>query len=259
MLKFIENTKRIKNSLKNTFFGFSFNKNSGMTILELMVVIGIFATISGTILFNYRDFSDGVSLQNLAQEIALQGKRAQTLASQGRKPLLTDAQQTDMIESGTDIFLPSDWVSSYGIAFKSDMPKSFIFYFNSKEYYSPATGPQGQETLEDRNTYLWDFVDSTYNGCGRAGSECVEEIKITDGSYIDMICLNSEALDCSGGAIADQVHISFTRPYLDARITAVEGGNLTEDVAYAFIRISTPDDSQKRYITFWKTGQISVN
>jgi len=268
MLKFIENTKIIKNSLKNTFFGFSFNKNSGMTILELMVVIGIFATISGTILFNYRDFSDGVSLQNLAQEIALQGKRAQTLASQGRLPVLSQTQRQGIELDGTGL-VPSDWISSYGIAFDASMPKSFVFYFNSRAHYVlTPTGPLGQFTLEDKNTYFYDFVDASYVGCGSTAlSECMEEIKITDGSYIDMICLNSEAADpdCANGTRimssvdSGQVHISFTRPYLEARITGIENSDRLEDMASAFIRISTPDDSQKRYITFWKTGQISVN
>lgn len=228
-----------------------------MTVIEMVVVIGIFATITGTILFNYRSFSSGVSLQNLAQEIALQGKRAQTLASQGRFPTLSQAQ----LNIGDANFLPQDWVSSYGIAFNIvQMPKSFVFYFNSPRYYVDVpTGSLGSYTVEDRNTYFEDFVNSSYVTCGEQTSECVEEIQITDGSFIDLICLASEpsqGQNCEQGERSEKLHISFTRPYLDARIF---GDDASVSQPYGFIRVTNPDGSQRRFITFWKTGQISVN
>ena len=195
-----------------------------MTFIEIVVVLGIFATLSATVLFNYRDFSNGVRLQNLAQEIALQGKRAQTLASQGRRPMLTDAQNT--INP-----IPLDWVSSYGLAFRPDQnPNSFIFYFNK---FDPE-----------------------------AESECEDEIFINDSSVIDLICINSEPVgvnadpDCTSGTEMSELYVSFTRPFLEAYI-------LTDDtvtpVANAFVRISSADGAQKRFVTFWNTGQISVN
>ena len=81
---------------------------------------------------------------------------------------------------------------------------------------------------------------------------------------IDLICLESEPAqdpDCDqDGTQLDQLHISFTRPYLDAYIIGVDsGGTIYNDSAYGFIRVTNPDRSQRRFITFWKTGQISVN
>ena len=227
------------------------NKNSGMTFIELIVVMGIFTAISATVLFNYRDFSDGVALQNLSQEIALQGKRAQTLASQGRRPTLT----VDQINNSSDL-LPLDWVSSYGLAFNTEEnPKSFMFYFNSPVYYEFPDS----ETSVERNLYFHDFVDGTYIGCGQATSECTEEIRITDGSYIELICVNAEPqLDAGcdqGGTISNKLYVSFTRPYLEAYIL---DENLNP-VSNAFIKVSSSDNTQKRYISFWTTGQISVN
>jgi type II secretory pathway pseudopilin PulG len=233
------------------------NKNSGMTFIELIVVMGIFTAISATVLFNYRDFSDGVALQNLAQEIALQGKRAQTLASQGRSPinLLSDAQRVNI--ENTPNFLPTDWVSSYGLAFDSEnMNTSFIFYFNSPEYYLVSDSIINSE----RNLYFYDFVDGNYViGCENAVSECVDEIVITDGSYIELLCLNSEPRtdeDCIAGQETSRLHVSFTRPFLESYIV---GDDTTTPVSNAFIKLSSRDGSQKRYIEFWSTGQISVN
>jgi len=225
------------------------NKQSGMTFLELVVVMGIFTAISSAVLFNYRDFSNSVHLQNLSQEIALQGKRAQTFASQGRRPTLSQVQYT----------LPLNWVSSYGLAFnKVENNKSFIFYYNS---FPP------EENDEDaRALYFSDYSTSNFAfGCGGdVESECLEEILMTDGSKIDLICAGSEPhegnFNCEEGESVEQAHISFTRPRLESRIM-VGGNNLVPDlvVGNVFIKISSPDGSQSRFITFWNTGQISVN
>lgn len=230
----------------------SVNKNSGMTFIELVVVMGIFTAISSTVLFNYRDFSDGVALQNLAQEIALQGKRAQTLASQGRSPatLFSGAQLANTDAS----FLPADFVASYGIAFRPEVnPKTMIFYFNSF--------PSDEEDQDLRNLYFKDFIDSNYNlgDCESvADSECLEEINITDGSYIELICLNSEPSNdpgCEQGDDSTELHVSFTRPFLEAYIL---GQDVATPVSNAFVKVSSRSGDQKRYIEFWSTGQISV-
>ncbi len=234
---------------------FEKNLNKGMTFIELIVVMGIFTAISATVLFNYRDFSDGVELQNLGQEIALQGKRAQTLASQGRSPLtLFSNVQRINIEDNPG-FLPFDFVSSYGIAFNTeDLPQAFIFYFNS---FDPD-----EENLENRLLYFHDFVDSNYTvgDCEIiADSECLEEIRITNGSYIELICLGGDPQtdpNCLvNGSPSDKLHISYTRPFLESYIL---GQDISIPVSNAFVKISSRDGDQKRYINFWSTGQISV-
>ncbi len=232
-----------------------------MTFVELVVVIGIFAAISGTVLFNYRDFSDGVKLQNLSQEIALLTKRAQTLSSQGRTPTLSDAQITSGLEH-----VPLDWVSSYGVAFSlPENPKSFDFYFNSYENYEDTYNPleENLESLnESRNLFYDDLVFSNSSICGSAESECLDRINITDGSNINLICINSEPgtdPDCSNGIPAEKLYVSFTRPFLESRIYYQETTEFPSLAEYAFIRISSSSGEASRYVTFWSTGQISVN
>ncbi len=210
-------------------------------------------------MFNYRDFSNGIKLQNLSQEIALQGKRAQILASQGRFPILSQSQ----INNGIANFIPTDWVSSYGLAFRLSDPKSFVFYFNSPYHYDADYDPTESNfnaLAQSRNLYLWDFFTGGVT-CGTQESECMEEIRITDGSVIDMICFGSEPQsdpNCTTGVLGDinsELYISFTRPFLDAYIlneSLVSQSNV-------FIRVSSPDGDQHRYVTFWSTGQIAVN
>lgn len=237
------------------------NFKKGMTFVELVVVIGIFAAISGTVLFNYRDFSSGVRLQNLTQEIALLAKRAQTFSSQGRTPILSNAQITSDLNH-----VPPDWVSSYGIAFNlSNDPKSFDFYFNSFENYEDTYNPL-EENLEilnqSRNLFYDDFAFINNAICGSAESECLDRINITDGSSISMICINSEPVsdpDCNEGVQADKLHVSFTRPFLESGIYFQLTTEFPEIASHAFIKVSSSSGEANRYVTFWSTGQISVN
>ena len=55
--------------------------NSGITIIELLVVISIFIIISGITIFNYSKFKSTATLQNLADDIALSVRRVQGYVS----------------------------------------------------------------------------------------------------------------------------------------------------------------------------------
>lgn len=226
----------------NNFLNKIKNNKKGMTMIEVVFVLGIFTAISATILFNYRDFSNNIKLHNLSQEIALLGKRAQTFASQGRRPTLSGAQATNP--------LPFNWVSSYGVAFDyANHPKSIFFYFNRFD--------NSLQSPDDRELWFEDII-TNYNGCGFTdSSECLEEVKIVDGSYIGLICINSEPQtdpDCAGGVTSNQLHVSFTRPFLESYIL---DDNLNQ-VSHAFVKVFDPSGTQKRYVVFWSTGQIGV-
>jgi prepilin-type N-terminal cleavage/methylation domain-containing protein len=86
-------------------------KNKGMTFIELIVVMGIFATISSVVLFRFTGFTTSISLQNLASDIALRLKQAQTQAISG---------QSALTFSG---------VPSYGVYFDSSLAKRQQFDF----------------------------------------------------------------------------------------------------------------------------------
>ena len=68
MYKFFKKIKDIK------------NQKSGMTLIELMVVLVIFIIVAGLTIFDYSKFRSTASLQNLADDIALSVRRAQNYA-----------------------------------------------------------------------------------------------------------------------------------------------------------------------------------
>ncbi len=229
----------------------SVSTNKGMTALELVVVMGIFAAISSTVLFNYRNFSNNVSLQNLAQDIALQIKRAQTDAVSGSLPVFPPGS----IQS-----TPLDWKPSYGIAFQTDTQngwdlagKGFVYYFNKNSVLDP-------NVIEiDRD--FWDTTESTYEGCFGLGaeSECLEEIRITSGDVIDMICFDFEyvGLSCDG-VLGTQAFISFTRPRGNPIILdgAQDDGGVSPH-NNVFLKITSPSGSHK-YVSIWSSGYINI-
>ncbi len=53
---------------------------SGFTLVEFIVIMGIFAIMVGVIIFNFNGFRSNVTLDNLAQDIALSVRQIQTSA-----------------------------------------------------------------------------------------------------------------------------------------------------------------------------------
>src|SRR3989344_4278539 len=77
-------------------------RSRGFTFIEMVMVITIFTIISGVALFNFGDYSDSISLQNLAHQISLEIVQAQRDAISGRNAPQFDPDRP-----------------SYGVAFSS--------------------------------------------------------------------------------------------------------------------------------------------
>ncbi|MEI8174704.1 MAG: type II secretion system protein [bacterium] len=80
----------------------SYKLNAGMTYVELIVVLSIFAVMSSIVIFNYGQFQAKVDIKNLASDIALK---------------IVEAQQSTMsgkLNSGVSMI---DWKPSYGVYF----------------------------------------------------------------------------------------------------------------------------------------------
>ena len=127
-----------------------------MTFIELIVVIGIFAAISSVVLFNFTGFTTSISLQNLANQIALQLKKAQTQALSGT--------------GGTGLFASPN-KPSYGIHFSADSQNKF-YYFADK----------------DNNGFP---SDTNYCGPSYPTSECLDEVTIQTGDRITKLAASS--------------------------------------------------------------------
>src|SRR6266568_1103189 len=79
---------------------------AGMSILELMVVMGIYAVISAVVIFSYPKFQAKVDIENLASDIALQVVTAQNAALNGLLPLSTQNHS-------------ASWKPTYGVYFSA--------------------------------------------------------------------------------------------------------------------------------------------
>ena len=123
----------------------------GFTIVELVVVMGIFAGLASVVLFQFSDFSSNITLQNLAQQIAVQVKKAQTQGSLGQSP---------------DLFFGT--TPSFGVHFDvSNQNADSFFYFADRDGNKSRTG-----TL-----------------CGGT-AECLDEIVINTSDRITQLCVN---------------------------------------------------------------------
>lgn len=88
--------------------------NRGMSYVELIVVLSIFAIMSSIAIYNYGDFQANVDIRNLASDIALQIVTAQKSALNGASP-----------SSG---FFCGTCKPSYGVFFDTTQPAQLIYF-----------------------------------------------------------------------------------------------------------------------------------
>lgn len=218
------------------FFSRLHKEQAGLTSIELVVVFGIFAALASSVLFNYRDFSSNITLQNLAQDVALQIRQAQNRSVSGASPNLQAGQNPP----------PPSWAPSYGWYFSSDADvnnRLISFYdFNTAAVSNPAPENMGDRQLGD--------TDCTFD----TDSECLDIIEITGGEFIQQICFNEMTSgDCD---LVSDVHIVFARPLNRAYISSSSSGadDFVSDVS---VYLESPNESRVRIIVT-ATGQIIV-
>lgn len=181
-------------------------KKQGFSSIELVVVLAIFGVLSGVVLFRFSDFNANVSLNNLAHDVALYAKKAQTDATSGRRVAAA---------------VPGAAAPSYGVRFER------------------ATG--------DRFQY---FRDANNNGL-YASSEELENVVIQSRDRITELWVLGSGYTRVDGS----VHITFTRPYLEANIRS-QTPNLS-NITRAFIVMTAASGKQKTVVVH-KSGQIEV-
>ena len=217
-----------KNLRSNKLKTRSYKLNGGMTYVELIVVLSIFATMSSIVLFNYNGFEDKVDIKILANDIALK---------------IVEAQKSAI--SGTLNFnaLP-DWKPAYGI------------YFDSSSDIDTSVEPNIPFSKEF--IYFADLNDPTqnnlydYSNCGGTG-ECLDKIIITKGNYIQEI---DSYIGDVATPITDPISITFTRPNSSAVFSSE--GILLSGFDYIQITISSPS-LLKAYIKVYPSGRVQIN
>ncbi len=199
------------------------NSRAGFTLIELVVTMGIMALITGVTLANHSKFGGQVMLRNLAYELALVVREAQTYGVSVRK---------------IDRASITDFESGYGIHFNANNKLQYVMFADThKESGTIIRGQDGMRntTLEDVNTYI----------IGRG----YKINKLCAGSASSPTCMDV-CDSCSG-----TLDILFKRPEPDAAIRL----NGVENVLYerAEIELISPRDDTMR-VLIEVSGQISV-
>lgn len=200
--------------------------NSGMTYVELIVVLSIFSVLSSIVLFNYSAFQARVDIKNLANDIALKIVEAQKAAIGGMVPLKT-------------ITAP-DWKPAFGIYFNTTTfgsNKSFIYFADT-----------------DQNNFDSDTSFCTSSG---SGNECISKIDITKGNYISSIIVYNPNLATPTVPVTD-LSLTFKRPNSGVTMYSTDQGGLLSGISYAEITISSPQNIASK-IRIYTSGRIQVN
>jgi len=208
------------------------NRKKGFSILELLMVMGIFSILTGVTVFGYGDFNNNIITTNLAYEVALSVRQAQVFSL------------------GVRGSSSNDFNTRYGVFFNKAAdggnPSSFVFF-------------------ADRDNY--GICDNDGDECdisiclAGADNECEQVSSFTRGIEISRICAsNSQNLindsgDCHAGVESiDKATITFTRPNPDANILDAETSDSYQNISI----ILEATNGSKRAVTVRQSGQISV-
>lgn len=200
--------------------------NRGFTIAEIMVVLGIFAVVSGIILFNYNSFKTNTTVNTVTQEIALTVRKAQSYS-------------LGLQTSGLLANLP---VKGYGVRFESTRPDRIIFFTE----LSPVD-----------NQYT-----TTSNTCGAPvpNEECVEYYTIETGDRIENIIADGEVLKLTDPA--SSVDIIFKKPSGDAVFCVHKFGSTCNSSSFTpvsvFDIVLVSQGGVNKYVHIYGNGQIST-
>jgi prepilin-type N-terminal cleavage/methylation domain-containing protein len=193
-------------------------RDKGMTLVELIVVLGIFVLVTGITIFDYNSFRSNISLQNLADEIALSVRKAQSYAI---------------------------GVKSAGGSFSDN----FGIHFSKEE-----TG--GSENNSSSKSFVL-FVDidkdNKYNPsdiCGVGEEECLEILTIKTEDKITGILREGE-LDEN----LETIDVIFKRPNPDANF--YDNGDYVGEQSIG-IQITNTRSGGVKNIIISNTGQISI-
>ncbi len=211
--------------LLNTKKYYQINKKSGMSYIELIVVLSIFSVLSGVVLYNYGDFQSKVDIKNLSSQIALKIVEAQKSSLSGLLPQLS---------------VSPTWKPSYGV----------YFNFNDKG-------------LSQTNFIYFTDLDSDgfFDGDDCTG-ECLEKVTIGKGNTISAMKVfyasgqvKRTGMEEAKGTPIEDLTVSFSRPSSGAILNTSAG--FTSTVSFVQIIVTSPKSTNST-INVYPSGRIEV-
>lgn len=152
----------------------------GFTLVELLITIVIFVMLTGVVLFNQNKFDSTILLKNLAYDIALTIRQAQTYGVNVKESQI------------------SGEFTSYGVYINIEENKKIIFFSDL------STSKDGRFSDEDTTCSPNDI-----------NSECLQKYTLKRGNYISKLCVP----DTDGSCLeVGELTINFVRPNPDAYI-----------------------------------------
>lgn len=215
----------------------------GATLLEMMVVVGIFVVISGVTVFNYGQFNSSMSTQNLVDDIALSIRKAQSYAIGVRG-------------------INDTFIGGYGVRFSvNPLTSGNVHQGTNKSFVVFAE----METTPNRR---YDY--GAYNGCGNPvlHDECLEILKILSADEISNIRIFGAGDSLLATLVGDDVlDILFYRPNPEPSFCYRKNPidiNCSEDqknIVYVKIEVKNMGGGVEtiRSIRISNSGQISVS
>jgi len=202
----------IKN--KNT----SGKRQKGFSLVEMLVVTGIFVILSSILFASYPLFGQKILLQNLAYQVALEIRQAQVYG-------------ISIKGAGGSQF------PGYGVYFPSADRYSFILYADSngdKKYTNPQTE------------------------CSLNAECVEKVLIANGNSIKDICAVNlSGQTKCANVLEIDSLNVNFIRPDPDAVIVGTLGA-VDTTYQNATISVEPPKKNFFKSVRVWPTGQISV-
>lgn len=216
-LSFFKNT--VKSNQLNTIH--KINRIKGFTIVELVVTIALFVFMTSFLLIKYSSFHSGVLTTNLAYDVAITIRQAQSYG-------LYVKQSQATLDS---------FSSAYGVYFStaSNGNDSFLLFEDSP---SPSN-PDGLYNVAN------DSVISTY--------------RMKNGAKVVSIKATSNPNNLNSLTTLNNLHITYKRPQPRALIysAGMGGGGAPGIYKYAEITISGSDGDTRKIIVR-QDGQITV-
>lgn len=195
------------------------SNNKGFTLIELLVAIAIFTVMTSILVVKYGGFSEGMTLTNLAYDIALTLREAQSYG-------------INSSDAGSLTGSPGQFNTAYGVYFNTGNKTRFTLY---GDYDAADTGGR-----------------VGYSG----GAESIRAMTMKQGNKIDFLCVRQGSGSCAINI--NIVDIQFKRPDPSPVIYAgTNATSLTKNWDYAEIRIVSPNGSYRKVVVR-TSGQISV-